>query len=377
MHGRAEAQTGHKIGAIQNLRGIAVVLTVLAHEPLAQEPIRFLGLPGLYWIGVCVFYGISGYIIFLTTENKSWNDLSSFYIRRLFRIMPVMMLSCAIALMFAVAIPKSAIVNQFYPSFDTTVRAVAAQLLLIGNFEPFLGFVVPLSLVGLWTISTEAQFYFNYGAALCLPRSRRALALLIAAVVVFALKVWLFPILVVSRGFFFEIMIVAAAACAFRDNIRPNAWLLALAALYTLGFPMLPKTTPIYAVAYPLFTVAISYIVVCAGHEFRILRPSSTISRFLFWAGERSYVIYVFHFQVLAITGGVLQMLGLNYGGWWIYASLLMASQILAAPLYEFIHKAVEVPGIEMGRRLARSVSRRSEVQAPHVALLPSPGATP
>jgi exopolysaccharide production protein ExoZ len=351
-----KSHPAHKVAAIQNLRGISVILTVFAHEPLATEPLRALGLPGIYWMGVCVFYGISGYVIALTTENKGWDYLSSFYIRRLFRIMPVMLLSCAIAILFALALPRSPIVDQFYPAPDVLIQNVAAQTLLIGNFAPLLGVVVPHSLAGLWTISTEAQFYFSFGGSLWLTKKRRAAALLTAAIGLFALKSWLFPALALHHAFFFEVLIVAACACSVREHIRPNLLLIALAAGFVMMFPLIPKTISNYLIAYPILTVAISYIVVCAGHEFRILNPKSAASRFLYWTGERSYVIYVFHFQVLAISGLVLQMTGVNYGSWWAYAILLMATPILAAPLYELIHKAIEIPGIEFGKRYAMRV---------------------
>lgn len=342
-----------KIAQIQQLRGFAVILTVLAHEPLATGLWSMVGLSAPYWIGVIIFYGVSGYIIFSTTEQSNWSGLTAFYVRRLMRIAPILIATLTVALFASVALPHQLpFVNQFYaPPFEMT-RAASAQILFLGNFTPFLGIVTPICILGLWSISVEAHFYFAFGATLFLSPSRRAAALVVTAALVFLVKICLFRSIMTAHTFYYEVLLVAGAACFLRDKIKPSLPGFAITGAYILSFPLLPKAFHFFVFSYPILTLAVAYFVVCAGHGLGLARSGSALDRILLWTGERSYVIYVLHFQVLAVAGLVLQMGGLNFSHPLTYNVLLMLAMLAALPVFEFFHKLIEVPGIAAGRQM-------------------------
>lgn len=147
-----------KIGDIERLRGFAVLLTVFAHMPLATEIFVQNKVPSPFWVGVPLFFVISGYVITISTEKYTFNPLS-FYIRRLCRILPVLLLSIGITLIMAY-LTKDV---QFYGTYPNILVTVGYMMLFIYNFSVFDGSLqIVLSLIGLWSISTEEQFYLFF-----------------------------------------------------------------------------------------------------------------------------------------------------------------------------------------------------------------------
>jgi peptidoglycan/LPS O-acetylase OafA/YrhL len=160
--------------------------------------------------------------------------------------------------------------------------------------------------------------------------------------------------------FYYEVLLVSAAACSIRERVRPNKIAVAACLVYALLFPLLSKRIEIFLPTYPVLALAVAYIAVCAGHGFRFLSRTSVTSSALHWMGERSYVIYVLHFQVLAFAGLAMQMGGLNFRSPTAFAVGLTVAVLAAIPLYEFVHKTVEASGIRIGRELSGSLQSLS-----------------
>jgi peptidoglycan/LPS O-acetylase OafA/YrhL len=174
---------------IDGLRALAVIAVILFHS----------GIPGFDggYVGVDVFFVISGYLITQLLEesrDKSARDtLATFYVRRMRRILPALLVTCLVTAIVAVAL--------FTPDDLVNVgKFLAATPVLLSNVatwttsDYFAPSARQLPLSHLWSISVEEQFYLIYPLLLIsitryrLPHRRLTLAVL--ASVSLALCVW-------------------------------------------------------------------------------------------------------------------------------------------------------------------------------------------
>ncbi|WP_164975594.1 acyltransferase family protein [Sphingobium fluviale] len=132
------------------------------------------------WIGVWLFYVISGYVVTLsvlgssTSEQSGLAGFASFMRRRAVRILPVYYGYCLVGLIVA------AFVGARQDWFSLASLALFFNnIALIGGDGRIAGW--PSG--HLWTLSVEMQFYLLYGLALCLLPRRTTRALLIALLV--------------------------------------------------------------------------------------------------------------------------------------------------------------------------------------------------
>lgn len=130
---------------LDGLRALAIVLVMLFH---AGVP----GLPGGN-VGVDLFLVLSGYLItrLLLAEIRVSGgiQLRMFYLRRLWRLMPPLLLMLAL---YCVLAPYA------WPEYPFHVRDVVALLLYIGNIAAIAG-AFPEKLMHGWSLGLEEQFY--------------------------------------------------------------------------------------------------------------------------------------------------------------------------------------------------------------------------
>src|SRR5438270_13497109 len=85
-------QSSKKIGDLQVLRGFAILLVLFEHAPLTQALLVRLphpiASPG--WLGVDLFFVISGYIITRTLARDRFEPIA-FFVRRVFRLTPTLL----------------------------------------------------------------------------------------------------------------------------------------------------------------------------------------------------------------------------------------------------------------------------------------------
>src|SRR5258705_279862 len=93
---------GHKILDIEALRGVSILLVLLAHSPaiVFWAPSHFLmSMDKNFGVGVDLFFCISGFVISLTLVESIdrarmrgapaiWGTLKQFWLRRAFRLLP-------------------------------------------------------------------------------------------------------------------------------------------------------------------------------------------------------------------------------------------------------------------------------------------------
>lgn len=133
-----------RIAGLDELRGIAVLMVMVAHGVgLTNFLPRWFNNFGT--LGVYLFFSISGYLItriLLDTVQKQ-ESLSVFYVRRVLRIWPLMI---AVLLFSAIVHPE-------------TGYAVIYNLLLMNNYAAANGLELAYRTDVMWSLAIEEQFY--------------------------------------------------------------------------------------------------------------------------------------------------------------------------------------------------------------------------
>src|SRR5207302_4964501 len=132
------------------------------------------------WMGVFIFFPISGYCIAAATQRHLRNGIGSFLGRRWRRIYPPYLASVALAVTIGVvALPFN---HGSASAFVMPVGAWASVLTLTQVFTSYAGRINPVY----WSLCYEEQFYLVMALALLIrrDRGRAALLTLITAVAV-------------------------------------------------------------------------------------------------------------------------------------------------------------------------------------------------
>lgn len=146
-----------RIPALDGLRAVSILLVVCSH---VLETIEIKWLPG--GLGVTVFFFISGFIItkllFAESRSASGLDLTTFYIKRIFRLAPALLVYVAVAALVFQALgvtltPASISASVFYYANYYNIYTIASPV------EPP---VVGPPLAVLWSLAVEEHFYFIY-----------------------------------------------------------------------------------------------------------------------------------------------------------------------------------------------------------------------
>ena len=140
------------IPSLDGIRAMSVLIVVLGHCGLGAL------VPG--GLGVTIFFFLSGYLIstLMLAEHERTGGINilNFYARRLFRLMPPLIVSLAIAY---------GLTYSGWLAGGITSKGLAAQLLYFANyyglfFDP--GNTVPDGTGILWSLAVEEHFYIFY-----------------------------------------------------------------------------------------------------------------------------------------------------------------------------------------------------------------------
>jgi peptidoglycan/LPS O-acetylase OafA/YrhL len=334
--------------ALDGIRALCALLIVRGHMKMADWDF----LPGVE--AVMMFFILSGFLVTTLAlreeSSKGQVSLLPFYIRRIFRIVPVyavvLAIYCILVLAmggeareeFMPALPYFATyLNEFAPNVAEVPFAQSWCLGILMKFYlawPVLGFIIlkrsTWGRFALLATLTALHFLFFAGFSADIGRSGISPALL-------------------SKCYMYIAVGCLAAACLNEPAIYRHlrslgrtgaSWILAgllVATVYVRAIEAL------YPFAAALFLVS---IVVGPG-------PISSLlgSKPLMFLGERSYGIYLIHVIALRIVERILQPLSGSTAA--AIASYVFAV-ILSVAMAEALHRTVERPAIGLGRRLLK-----------------------
>ena len=166
-----------KYNSIQVLRCVAVMAVLILHSNFSIEQgvyqVPFFSQFG--WIGVRLFFVISGFII---AERIAFErSLGAFLFRRYMRVLPLYALITMVALLVSVAVGRGIFGTSRTDSggvYDPEPVAYFLKSLFIVPQDPW-----PAFMVG-WSLEYEVVFYFSFGIAYFLGGRGGALATMLA-----------------------------------------------------------------------------------------------------------------------------------------------------------------------------------------------------
>ncbi|MBI9112709.1 acyltransferase family protein [Maridesulfovibrio ferrireducens] len=331
---------------IDGLRAVAVLLVVLSHA-------KFSIFEGGF-IGVDVFFVISGYLISSIIINEIDNNCFSFknfYLRRIKRILPALL-----CMLLVVS------VTSFFFLFPDNLKEFAeAQFASITSWSNYFfwkffggywrGYVKEFPLTHTWSLSVEEQFYFIWPSVLYVAyrfiHARfHKIILFLLTILLLAVSQYLvrFPefafYMIPARAF--ELFLGGAIAISFRVPIvfpgkLSKIWPI-LATLVGLTLIIVPSVLYKENIPYP----GINALWPCLGAALIVL-PKAGNGNFatslltfgpMVWVGKLSYSLYLWHwpfFAFLAYTGCSIEE------NRWVAIALSFLLSILS-------YKFIEVP---------------------------------
>lgn len=301
-----------KLGYIDALRGIAILMVVLVH--VAQN------VPGLSWMmqavtiygqmGVQLFFVASAYTLSLAAVQRRGEAgaLGAFYLRRFFRIAPLYYVAIALYAALHLTLPWAAAATNM-PREGYTPGNIAANAFFVHGLVPSANnTIVP----GGWSIGTEMLFYavfpFLFALSEKFSRNRMRLAMLVA--IGLALNLVLQWLLASPTGgpannsfSYFSLLnqlpvFLLGIAAFWSHRLDPDVPPDRLRPVHWLGFALLTGATLLlWKSRWPM---AFALIPTVAGLSFFCLlnavRAARTHPGWLRAIGRVSYSMYVFHF---------------------------------------------------------------------------------
>ncbi len=363
------------LGYLDSLRGIAILLVLWVHAgELGGMPAR----PGwpLFFIGqrgVELFYEVSAFTLFLSLAQgrREHAPLRNFYLRRFFRIAPA----------FYVAL---------LAEFIWVGRHVADRwryVLAAGFLNGWSPKAINLSVIGSWSIAVEAMFYLLVPMLFRKVRDVRSALL-------FFLGSWVCSRLVDSllahtlrhlrQGEYFtllwpvaQIPVFAMGILAFRIYQVLSRWSQTQPEVWTKGVRKQASALLLLVSAILFFSnvgrangyvVAGSFCFVTLLLAGELYAWPLLFNRALAWTGKISFSLYLLHFFLLPVTREIVDRLLQHRGPLADAVRSVCAFGLLsclAMPLSWLTWRAIEVPGIGLGRALIRRLEGRVRTPAP------------
>jgi peptidoglycan/LPS O-acetylase OafA/YrhL len=350
---------GH-IKELDGLRGIAIGLVLIHHFwPSTGYWTRFSDIAHLGWIGVDLFFVISGFLItgiLLETVGKP-DYYRNFYARRVLRIYPLYYLFLAFAFLIIPALQEGS-----YWQTDVLRQSGSPlwYVCYLGNIrEALTGKVPAYFLAPLWSLAIEEQFYISF-PLLAAAVSRRCLAVVLSTLVLFApafriVTLWLSPendnmqyvatfsrVDVIALGCLLAVWFRAARGVLHRKYTTLVLLVMLAVFVVTFLFSGLDRPRPFCRIAgYSLtgFTFAVVTLWVIQNRATRwtaLLRFGPLCSM-----GTICYGIYLLHrpVETLLIVG--LWTLGIDFdpGSLYLMLGKIGAAVLIAAASWVVVEK--------------------------------------
>lgn len=333
-----ESRSGY-FPALDGLRCLSVLMVICNHLPVPVPSVVH------GYLGVDVFFVLSGFLIttlmlreIATTGRLS---LAGFYVRRLFRIVPLYVLTI-ILYHFAVRVAGDPVkITQFdaaLPYLLTFMREFAPES--AGNVFGHA-----------WSLGVEEKFYLLWPLLLVwlYPLRLRSLPWLVAM----AVALWFMP---AQMGRSYGGLLVGVCIAVVIDRIArmPNSalkWLppdAAIAVMIAGAYLLVGLDSRFILMFSTCVGLLIASLVSRPGLLHRVLGSGGLV-----FVGRRSYAIYLVHVLAAnAIARMILPRWELN----WIATAFATFTLSLACAMT--LHVLIERPCISAGRRLSLSLGR-------------------
>ena len=311
---------------IDILRGVSILLVLIHHFNIPYKlHDTFLGIliggeslstliarNGNY--GVTMFFVISGFLITQHTLQRSGSlaqiKLKDFYIRRIARIMP-----CLVLLVAMVSVLGSLGLQPFINQSPNGVEvSYAVTVLSALSFWMNLLIIeygwVNYALGVLWSLSVEEVFYLAF-PVLCLALGRgKGFIVFLLAVIAYAPYFRALHFGEESGAYLYHYFssfdgiaigcLTAMYAQHFKAAIYNPKVIVAVTAFLMTALYFYAPIKEVSTWGISVFALLTALLILCFTQDLKV-KPISYTARSLVWIGQRSYEMYLFHLIVLGL----------------------------------------------------------------------------
>jgi peptidoglycan/LPS O-acetylase OafA/YrhL len=358
-------QGSGQITELQSLRGVAAVTVMIGHCLISYGPSSLLMGLSCFFNGraaVAVFFVLSGYVLTRSLQKSRFDGdaVLRFYVRRGFRLYPAIWVASALGLAYLFALHWQIPLDRAGPLIQHAFRPDRFDTFhIVTSIAGMTTFIIPQ----LWTIFIEIVASIAMPGIAFVALYRRpwfACALGLALLVSFTIPntyyhVTLYLVdFVVGAG----LAIPGLATRLFRN--APARLLVGIGLVTLAGTRFLPLDY--WSPAANLLELAVATLIIgtLTGANERVYLFQSRFLRFL---GDISYGIYLLHFAVLCTIVKLFTLLqwasGVRVDIYVLAILVTCVTSTVTILLAWLSYVYVEVPGIELGRRLLRFLGGR------------------
>ncbi|WP_184693340.1 acyltransferase family protein [Saccharothrix tamanrassetensis] len=365
--------------ALDGLRAVAAVIVVVSHF---AGP-KWTWLSG--WVGVYIFFVLSGFLIttLLLREQSTRGGISlkSFYLRRVFRILPPYLVILGFIVLFCWL--RGEFHSREFPT------ALPYYLTFFNEFLPEANPTGPDNFFsGSWTLGIEEKFYLFWPALMVVvgvAAVKRRIAVAVTALAAMVLLVpftggWVMDYsltLLYESTVHYAILLIGALLAILMHNERSFA----LIAPFTHPFAAVPIVTAFVALHVNMtdlwastrnnlwlllgYAVLVAFLLITLVSRGPVRWLLSTAP--MRFVGDRSYSLYliqgVAHF-IVVLTIPRFAVNGTATAVVVVVVSLLMA---------DLVYRWFEQPAIALGRKIIANGRQRAEQSRPTPSAEPAP----
>ena len=342
-----KVQKVNYLKGLDGIRALAIMLIIAYHYWPAGNKVLSGG-----FIGVEVFFVISGfiitYILLKEWEEKNTINLASFWIHRIRRLFPALILLLLVIVFSATVLPgisaniessRMAVLAKFIPDFENELSALKYQAVtgfcyvinwyFIFQGKSYFEMIDRPPLFGhLWSLSIEEQFYLIWPLLLIFVlkfgRNRRILAIFSCSVIAIVSI-----ILMIAKGHaspddarayfgtdtrIYSLMIGSILALVFDQlkkwvnsggflkSIFETLGVISLFVIFYLSFTLTGGELWVFRGGLLGASIATVFVIVsatCIRSSFSKIVFESALAR---WIGQRSYGLYLWHWPIFILT---------------------------------------------------------------------------
>jgi peptidoglycan/LPS O-acetylase OafA/YrhL len=381
-----------KIADIELLRGIAVIFVLIEHTRINLFPWIWGPETRLYfyfgfWTGVDLFFAISGFVITrsllpmleITSGTTGYfNATLSFWVRRIWRLLPSAWLWLAVILISAAVFNRSGVFWSFRANFESVIAA----MLDVANFRIALvyGKTEPGAAFPYWSLSLEEQFYILLPIVVFFAGRRLPYVLAAGILAQFFIDrigpnrtdLEMLLNMLRSDALMMGVLLAIWSRTPTYRLFEPVALRgRPLAGLALLGFFTLclaavgsPKLT-IVSFSVGLVALISAVLVFFASYDRDYLMPDGLVKRVMLWVGSRSYALYLIHIPAFFLAREIwfrIEPPGTVFDHAFT-ARLGLTGFGLLVTLTELNYRFVEVPLRRRGARIAQRIAQRDSLR--------------
>lgn len=375
---------------IEVLRGIAVMLVMLAHFPFLAPVKDMYWVPVLqnfhFWAGVDIFFSISGYVVtrtILKLRNASpatqADIVARFWVRRFFRLIPMAWLTLLVSVLLAYFWND---MGSFKSPLGNLTDAFF-QFFYMSNWRAYWCTINPGDLCGVnahfWSLSLEEQFYIALPILIVFFRRRFWWAIAALIAVQFPMDRPLFSFFWVTRldallwGVLIAVAEDAGILTRFRPHFMTNRFVrrFVLLGVLFLSCWLVAGGSNRYSIGLVAILSAI-LVWLCSYQSGYLFKRTATFWRPIAWVGGRSYGIYLLHvFCFLAVYEAFYRWYGSNEAlGDVETIFILIIGLALTLVACQLTYCTFERPITEFGRRKATVINlpfKSDAIQSPAI----------